>query len=407
MPRFFRLIVLGLSLVALSTIGHPLMAQEPDDSNQVSDESVSHEWIIEQIHQLKHENYRTRQKARLGLESHPAQSMEVIRSSIGQVDSVVGVQLVDILSGLAVHNDLHIATMATEILASLASDVTSVGRAASNSMSAIADLQEEKAEEILRGFGAYIGPQNFNVNGRVLTDLSGRPKSLRIDEHFFGTDSDVQWIRYLRSVRVVYLNGPKITPKVIESISSLKMLTAIKLRGVALTAQQLLLFQEMTSLEHLGLSYMDVDDTFVPSIIQLPISQSIRLYGTNITADGQKQLEQQFDGLEVFRGAGGFLGVATIPKPVRVSQVTDGSAAHRAGIQIEDEILAINQVPIESFDELRNELGKSKAGETVEIRVKRTTMRDLRNRWSDLDKHQNEPGVHEMTLKATLQEESD
>jgi hypothetical protein len=356
-------------------------------------QSSDPQWIYQQIQRLGDPKYRTRQMARNHLEDNPVQSLLVIRECIDAVETVVGIQLVDLLSGLALHTDFKVSGTATEILASVASEATSVGRSSANSLSAIADLQEEKAVEILTNQGAYIGPQNFSINGRV--DRSGGPLSLRIDESFWGTEADLEWMRYLKSVQVVYLKGPKITPTVFQALSQLTQVRAIKLRSVTISKEQLLLLQELGTLEHLGMSYMDIDDSYIPMVLQLPINQSIRLYGTRVTEAGEKQLLDAMDGIEIFRGAGGFLGISSVSRQAQVDQVTPGSAAAKAGVLPGDLVVSINKIPISTFDELRKELANYRVDETVDILLKRPTR----------DRFQQNVDWIEVLVQATLQEE--
>jgi S1-C subfamily serine protease len=119
------------------------------------------------------------------------------------------------------------------------------------------------------------------------------------------------------------------------------------------------------------LNYVDVGDEVVPDLMELPLTQSMRLFGTKITADGAQRLVEQLDGVEIYRGSGGFLGVATSTFNTVVTTVTLGSAADLAGIQTDDRLTHVDGVPIRTFDDLRQELGKHGAGEQVEIRLLR------------------------------------
>lgn len=400
MPRFLGYML--VMAIGWASCNGTLQAQDVEDSGNVEqpsreeDEAVSKDtqWALEQIHRLDHSSYRTRQVARALLEENPHPTLQVIPDVINQVDTVIGIQLVEILSGLALHTDLQVSSLATGTLNSLTAEATSIGRMATNSLSALADLQEQKAYEILTNQGAYIGPQNFSINGRL--DRTSDALALRIDDQFWGSPEDFEWIRYLKSVKIVYLRGDKIGPQALEAVSQLKNVKAIRLRSIQLTKEQLLLFQELDALEHLGLSYMQVDDSFIPNLLQLPISQSIRLYGTQVSLQGEMELVKHFDGLEVFRGSGGFLGVTSISRQPRVEVVTPDSAAGRAGILQNDLILAINDVPIDTFDQLRNELGKYTVGETVRLRLERNISSRL----------ETDPQTIELTVMATLQEEN-
>lgn len=348
----------------------PAAATPPDTSGEAA---KLNELVSEHVPRLSDSSYRVRQIARSIIEQHPNAALEVIPAEIRRVDAVVGVQLVDIISGLAMHSDLMISSKAIELLNSLANDATSVGRGASNSLSAIADLQEEKAIEILMHHGAYIGPQNFSLNGREANSFR---LSLAINDDFSGSDDDLEWIQFLKSIEVIYLRGKKISATAVEAAAKLKQLKAIRFHGINLAPQQLLLFKDLVALDHLGLSYMPVDDSYVPIIQQLPITESIRLYGTKITDQGHKQLVSSFGGLEIFRGSGGFLGISSVLNSTIVEKVTPGSAADEAGIRSRDEIFAINDVEVKTFDRLRAELGKFEAGDTVEIVVRRFVFLD-------------------------------
>ena len=185
----------GWLLVFSGWLAGPVWGQPATDSS-AADPLLQAQ---QQIERLGHPNYRTRQMARARLEENPQSALQAIRQAIQDVDSMIGTQLVDLLSSLALHTDLIISRSATETLTSLANQATSVGRSATNSLSAIADLQEEKAVEILTNQGAYIGPQNFSINGRL--DQTLGPLALRIDDGFWGSDTDLEWIRYLKSVR--------------------------------------------------------------------------------------------------------------------------------------------------------------------------------------------------------------
>lgn len=408
--RLYTLSILKTWMLIVLCIPAVLRSQEtiaPRDLSNLSTTGrdtghTQSDWTVEQIDRLCHHSYRTRQAARNLLEENPRESLPVIGQMIRKVDVVAGIQLVEILSGLASHSELEVSDAAIRILTEAADSATSVGISASNSLSAIQDLQEEKASEILTNLGAYIGPRDFNINGRTLNGGGETlARSLRIDDQFWGTDGDFEWIRHLRSIKAVYLAGEKISKNAIEAVSQLKSLQIIKLKNVSLSNEQLLLFQDLYALEHLELCYLNVDDSFLPSLTQLPVTRSIRLYGTKISANGAEELAKHFEGLEVFRGSGGFLGISSSIQPgqaqgAEVAQITQNSAASRAGIQPRDMITAVNDVPVRNFDQLRNELGNYEAGDSVKIRLLRLVF----------DRQLNEPVQVELTVTATLQEES-
>lgn len=388
-----RVLMYSISAATLLVIIGFEQAASAQDSPQKPDPVDTSKLVAQQIKLLSNPNYRVRQVAKYVVEHHPSEAIEVIQKEINNVDAVVGVQLVDMVGGLALHSDLSINAKAIELLQQIANDATSVGRAARNSLSSLADLQEEKAIRILRAHGAYIGPQNFSIDGKEPTQSSLR-LSLVIAENFTGGKTEYEWIRFLKSVQVVYLRGGRITPAAIEATSQLKHLRGLKIRNCEITPAQLLMFADFISLEQFGLSYVEVDDSFIPIIEKLPIGECIRLYGTKITAAGRDQLAETFEGVEVFRGSGGFLGISSSANSTIVGKVSPNSAASQAGIRMRDRILAIDDVAVNSFDDVRQQLGRHPAGDKIEITIERPL-----NFYAPEEKNV-------MTLSVTLQEES-
>lgn len=359
--------------MALLWLHSPGWSQPPQDSTQISEsEPASPEYLQQQMADLSHPNYRARQLARWRLEQTPFATLRQIEAGVLTLDQNAAAQLIDIASSLAIYSDSRISIEAHAILERLAKDASSIGHLANNTLRAIADLQESKATEALVYAGAYIGAVDFSYNGRLGAVEDYR--ALRIDANFRETDEMIERIRFLKSVEAVSLSGSAIDSKYFKALSELTQLKVIKLKGVTLTADDLKLFIHFQSLEHLGLNYMAVDDSFVPQLLELPISQSMRLYGTKITEVGEKLLNDQFDGIEIYRGNGGFLGVSTDPANAVVKTVTNRSAAELAGIQVNDRLTHIGGVAINSFAELRRELGKHAAGEQIEVQLKRGNM---------------------------------
>ncbi len=326
------------------------------------------EFVQQQIQDLNHPSFRVRQLARWRLEQYPKQTVAAIGRSIHKVDHNTGAQLINLLSVLATHTDVTISLQAREILGSAAKSVSSIGRMADNAMHTIADLQEEQAMEVLLHHGARIGPRNFFLNARVEVT---NEISLHIDESFSGDGDTIEWIRFLKSVESVFLEGPGVDSRHYRAISQLSGLRNIRLKRVSIKQEDLRLFKLLADVEHLGLNYVDVDDSILPTLAELPISQSLRLYGTRITQAGAARLAEQFDGIDIYCGRGGYLGVGTNPADTVVTKLIPGSGAQLAGIQERDKLTHINGVAIANFTDLRTELGKYMAGDQIEVQLDR------------------------------------
>ncbi len=373
-PRgFIARLVIGLSLLCWSTLG----TAQAQDETSVPEAAVGSPIPLDanlqiQIQELSSPSYRTRELARWRLEQTPSRSIAQIENSIHSVDHNSAAQLIDLLSAFAMHADVQTSLRSKQLLRRLADKPSSVGRLASNTLNAIADLQEQKAMEVLRFHGAQIDYNLFTINGQAIPDM--RTLGLKIDDRFDGGPEIVQWIRFLKSVEAVYLIGPKIDSNYYAALAELTRLRAIKLKHVEISAEELRLFRNLMALEHMGLNYVDVDDDDISAILELPMSRSLRLYGTKISAAGELELNKQLDGLEIYRGNGGFLGVGTANGTTLVTSVVPGSGADDAGIRINDRLMDVNDVPIANFDDLRKELGKHSVGDSIALRIKRMSV---------------------------------
>lgn len=323
-----------------------------------------------QIALLSDPSYRVRQLARWRLEQSPLETLSLIEKQIANSNHDAGMQLVDILTVFATDSDVSISLRAMETLRATASEVSAIGRLAQNSLDAIAGMQEEQAIETLSLHDAFF---NVGASFSINAQLTGRDAglTLHINDRFNGGDDIVQWIRFLRSVETVYFEGERINSKFYEALSHLKRVRNVKLKHVALTIDDLKLLRDLPNLEHLGLNYVNIDDSAIDTLLEIPVGGSLRLMGTKITKQGAERLRTQMDEIEVYCGRGGFLGVAMNRADSIVTRVTNNSAAEKAGIQIHDELTHVNDVRIQNFEDLRSELGNFDAHDTLKIKLKR------------------------------------
>lgn len=354
--------------ILLSLFAHLCVAQETNQPLDDGEEISAPSELARQIDLLEHSNFRTRQNARWRIEQSPNQALEVIPTKLATCGYNVGSQLVDILTVFATSTELEISLKSLDILKEAATRLSSVGGLASNALLAIAELREEEAIEILSYHKARIGLPNFKLNAQTNT---GNDLSLRIGDTFTGDDDAITWIRFLKSVETVYFEGEKIDSRFFKAIAPLKGIKNVKLRQVNVTKEDLKVLKNFDKLELLELAYLDADDSFLETLAELPMSQSLRLYGTKISREGAKSLSEQLDGLDIYCGLGGFLGVATAENNTRVTLVVRGSAADVAGIQANDILTKVNGNPIATFGDLREELGQCVPSEKITIEFRR------------------------------------
>lgn len=363
----FALCAIAVCSAALGTIFTPLSARGQE---QERTQTVSESPLQAQVALLSDPSYRVRQLARWRLEQYPFETLAIIEREIANSNHDAGTQLVDILTVFATHSDVSLSVRAMNTLRATASEVSAIGRLAQNSLDAIAGMQEEQAIETLSLHDAFF---NVGASFSINAQLTGRDAglTLHINDRFNGDDDVVQWIRFLRSVETVYFEGERINSQFYEALSHLKNVRNVKLKHVALTIEDLKLLRDLPNLEHLGLNYVDINDSAIDTLLEIPVSGSLRLMGTKISKQGAERLSKQMDEIEVYCGRGGFLGVAMNRSDSIVTRVTNNSAAEKAGIQIHDELTHVNGVPIKHFEDLRSELGNFNAHDTLKIKLKR------------------------------------
>ena len=376
-PKLWHWPVLGLVLQSLLIA--PVFAQPATDSPPAppaaapdTADELDSQFIDEQIASLSHASYRARQLARWRLEQAPLQAIAAIRGGLPSVDYHTGAQLVDILSGFATHADVAVSAAAREALQRHANRVSAVGRLADNALHAIADLQEGQALEMLRFHGARFGSSNFLglvFNGKPHQEMEDF--AMVLDGSFTGGEEVVAWIQFLKTVDTVYIEGTSISPAHFRAVAQLPNIKKLKCKHVSISRDDLGLLKNCAWLELLELAYVDIDDSYLGLLEQLPISETLRLFGTQISIAGAERLARQLDGIEIYCARGGHLGIATHPSNTLVTAVNNNTGAQRAGIRESDELTHVNGVEIANMTELRAQLATHAAGDTIQISLTR------------------------------------
>ncbi|QDV26250.1 PDZ domain-containing protein [Aureliella helgolandensis] len=344
-------------------------SSDPVAESGLQPEPPDEQQILESIAGLNDSSYRARQLARWRLEQHPVASLKVIQQVIDRVDHNTGAQLIELLGTLATENDLQIGLTARRILQEVAGQVTYAGALARTTLQAIDDVQEAQAVQKLKLHGAKLHHGPIRLYNDEAMSTANLQSVLELDISFDWNRDAVQRIRFLKSIDTLYINGLRLERELLESISHLSNLRNLKFRHVEVSPDDFALLRELVDIEYLEISYSNIDDSAVELLSSLPVSQYLRLFGTEVTQEGVAKISKQLDSVKIFYGHGGFLGVAA-PQAV-VTQVVPGSAADLAGIQLEDRLDLVGDVPIKNFDELRSELGKYRVGEPIQVTLTR------------------------------------
>lgn len=371
-----RLVQITCALLVLLLPAPQCNAQD----SELTGEALAEQMKV-QLAQLDSPHFRARELATWRLSQYPAVVIPLIAESIPKVSIHAASQHIALLDRFLTNPDTSVKAAAFDLLKELSLAKTSaVAGMAMSSVKGIEDDYELQAYEVLTRAGATIGSLDIAVNGAL--PRQSRFDGLEIKQGSFNGDATVlSWVRYLKSIELVALEGDVITPELLALVAQMPGLKKILLRGrfvrpgvysPVIQPQDLMVFQKVTEIEHFEINYMSIDDRFVPVLCQLPITESIRLFGTAISPSGKDEIANRLDGLDIYRGNGGFLGISSNTiGPVVVNQVTRNGAAENAGIREGDIIQEIQGEPIKNFGELRKVIARYSPGEMLVVKVKR------------------------------------
>lgn len=197
------------------------------------------------------------------------------------------------------------------------------------------------------------------------------PNPLDISPKFQGTAADLQGLDQVDWIEFARLEGPQINREILKATLKLPQLKHLQIVNAPLTTDDLMLLKDGPDLDTLELTYIPVDDAFVAVVQQLPIWGSLWIFGSKLSPAGADALAKTLSDVNVDVLRGAYLGVISQGNSLIVHEVERNSAADIHGIRPRDRIVSLNESRLESFDQLRRELGKFSPGEEVTIEVER------------------------------------
>jgi PDZ domain len=327
--------------------------------------------IADLLKALESPDFRTRIAARQQLKTWPMFAISAIERDLLTARVDVATQEIELLDYFANLPDLETSTRAFDALQIVAErKVTNLSSLASKCIEAIEEAKEKQAIELLSFADVRIGQLAVSLNGST----NGEGFAVEIESSSFKGDRQVfQWLQYLRSIDIVSVDGPfQIDRPMMAAIAKMPRLSKIRFRNVQFDPGCLTELRKVDSLKHLELMYVNLGDESIPTLCELPIDESLRLFGTQITTEGQRLIRSRLDGLDIYIGAGGFLGITSGDVgEVRVGQLVQDGAAEKAGIMPEDVILQIDDEPIKNFPALRSLLANFPVGREINVTIRR------------------------------------
>ncbi len=320
------------------------------------------------VEQLDAARYDERTEATETLIQRGAEAIGPLESAFGQGSLELRTRVIYILKEVALAKPGEIDGQAVEALQRIAASQNPSAGRAQKVLAQLADIGEQRALARLLSLGAKFE--------RLRNPAFVPYEALVIDSGVWkGSEADLILLSHLRKVRAVQVSGDGVRDPWLEPIARMPNLTHLVIkRARHVTNAALLPLVGLRSLQRLDVFYSSIDDGAVDSILAMKNRlQYVRLYGTGISLEAARALEAALPPTAVLdykRGA--FLGVQCRSGWLcQVSEVTEGSAADRAGIQSSDILIRFGKKPIRSFEDLRDAIAANAPGDREKLTLLR------------------------------------
>ena len=355
----------ALLLVLGGTV--PSNAQE-EPSQRASSQTPTQEQIEAWVKELEDERFAVREAA----ENQLARNLTIILPTLIEIAKAGGSEspcgLLQFLGFVAQDAWSDQGKLAYACLGQIAKErTTQRAILAQRIIQSISVSMREQTLERLERVGVLCQDRELSV----LTQVRQVKNALVIDQEFRGTQEDIDLLPWLFDIQFVKLEGPAISPEILQAVVKLPQLRSLQIVETKLTSKDLRPLLAASDMDLLEILYSPVDDQCIEILQDVPIFGDLQLFGTELSAKGATELIARMETANVFVGRGGFLGVTCDPGSLVIQQAIKDGPAFKAGIKMNDKLRKINGVPIYNFEDLRKQLAKSAAGESVVVEYDR------------------------------------
>jgi len=126
-------------------------------------------------------------------------------------------------------------------------------------------------------------------------------------------------------------------------------------------------------LKTLALMYLPISDQSVQTLKELKAFTEMKIYGCRVTPAGASELKRALPTTDLDYRRGGFLGIQCHPDQQRcvVVRVVANSAAHKAGLIVNDVIYEYEGKRVGNFERLTALIAENRPGDTVTMKIMR------------------------------------
>lgn len=321
------------------------------------------------VENLSNSSYSKRDLATKQLVSVGYPAIEPLMAAIAEQGLEVTTRGVYVLQQLAVTGDKKTEEAARKSLTQIAAPrITASARHARDALQKLDSLRQQRALAELKQMGALVDHEHFELALRI-----GSVFRVEINEDWTGGLEGLRWLRYLRDVEQISFVGEQVTDEWLKYLEDMPRVFVVKIKRAKITDKGLASLPELERLQFLKLLYLPIGDGSIPHLANCKRVMSIHIFGTKMTAAGERQLREAV-AAKIDRRKGAFLGIsASVSDNIMwvVEDVTKGSSADRAGLQRRDAFVTYDGKPVGDFNTLQALIAQNDVGDVVIVRIRR------------------------------------
>lgn len=361
--------LLALLIASLWMLGQPAYACGDEVPGVGATSAEINEWIAA----LAGREFDTRDRAMRSLIAAGQSAVDPVRAATARKDPEVATRAVMILKGIGEKGDIATLEVALAALSSVAQSTAStpVSKRALEAKERLEGIRQDRTVDYLRSLGADISPEFTDV--WLETHVYRAVFSIEIGADWKGTENDLTRLKWLRDAELVCFVGPQVADSWIQYLRDMPRLNILKIKRATISTKAI---QEMAKLERLRalrLMYIPLGDDFIPYLEKLEGLINLQTTGHKLTLDGEKRLRARFNEQFDCQRGGAMLGVRATGKeePCVINEVVPDSAADKAGLQVDDQVVKFNGQPVKDFTELKSFISDYSPGDMVTVEVQR------------------------------------
>lgn len=276
---------------------------------------------------------------------------------------------VHILQELALESDLAISNAARAALEEAAKPrVTSAARRAAEALARLDMIRHERALLDLKQLGAAVEELHSPMGFQMIEQLS-----IEIGDQWRGKSTDLVRLAWLRSVDQLVLSHPQCDDATLALVAQIPDLPTLTIRRANVSKDGIAHLRQSENLRTLNVLYCPIGDETVASLCEITSLGRLRLFGTQISAEGRRRLVEALPQADIDVRGGAFVGIGCDPTQVGciINTVRPGTAAERAGLQVGDLIEKYQGQAVRDFEELTAAIAKNRPGDLVTLQIVR------------------------------------